>query len=63
MTKRPPVPPASRSPNGPGSDSGANGKITRDDAERAARKTNLEDQGDPGNIVQNTTNQGYQQDR
>jgi hypothetical protein len=56
--KPPPVPPANRSPKGPG------------DAKEAPTKSglkperkNLEEQGRQGNIAQNTTNQGYQQDR
>ena len=60
MAKRPPVPPAGRSPKGPGADG--------DVAEKASRKpdrvpNNLREQGDAGNISQNTTNDGYQQDR
>jgi len=63
MSSYPPVPPAARSPKGPGSDPATVEKTTREDARPVQRKTNLEDQGDPGNIAQNTTNQGYQQDR
>ena len=57
--KAPPVPPASRSPKGPG---GAK-RAPRDTSRRNAVPENLEEQGDQGNIAQNTTNQGYQQDR
>jgi hypothetical protein len=59
MSKVPPVPPASRSPKGPGSDPG----IGRADAKPDDRHRNLAEQGRQGNIKQNTTNQGYQQDR
>jgi len=63
MSSHPPVPPAARSPKGPGSNPASVEKTSRENARRAQQKTNLEDQGDPGNISQNTTNQGYQQDR
>lgn len=63
MSSHPPVPPAARSPKGSGSDPATVEKTTREDSRRVQRKTNLGDQGDPGNIAQNTTNQGYQQDR
>ena len=63
-TKQPPTPPASRSPKGgSGRDPGSAGKITRDDAARANRTDNTEEQGAAGNIAQNTHNQGHQQDR
>lgn len=62
-TKKPTVPPANRSPKGPGSNSASVGEITRDDAERANRVDNTKEQGAPGNIAQNTHNQGYQQHR
>jgi hypothetical protein len=59
MTKPPPTPRENRSPKGTGDakpvDKGAH--PTGD----AARNT--EQQGRQGNIKQNTTNQGYQQDR
>jgi hypothetical protein len=59
MTGRmPPVPPASRSPKGPGSDP----KIAKDEAKHSSHE-NVKEQGEQGNIRQNTTNQGYQQDR
>jgi hypothetical protein len=67
MAKHPPVPPANHSDKGPaassGSDPKSDPKISRDDAKRAETKTNLKRQGDAGNIAQNTTHQGYQQDR
>jgi len=56
--KMPPVPPENRSPKGPGSDPNA-----QPDETVKSRGTNLKEQGRYGNIKQNTTNQGYQQDR
>jgi hypothetical protein len=56
--KMPPVPPENRSPQGTGSD--PNVKSSDGDAPDRA---NLREQGRQGNIHQNTTNQGYQQDR
>jgi hypothetical protein len=61
MTKPPPVPRGNRSPKGPGSDPASNDQSSKPDTE--ARKRNLAEQGRQGNIKQNTTNQGYQQDR
>jgi hypothetical protein len=57
MSKMPPVPPEQRSKKGPGSDPNVvkEGKITG--------RENFDTQGRHGNIKQNTTNQGYQQDR
>lgn len=69
MAKPPPVPPANRSDKGPRpspdpkADPPSTPRITPDDARRAETKTNLERQGDAGNIAQNTTHQGHQQDR
>jgi hypothetical protein len=59
MSKLPPVPPDNRSPKGPGS---APASATAD-AKPDKRRRNLAEQGRQGNIKQNTTNQGYQQDR
>jgi len=59
MSKRPPVPPASRSPKGPGSDP----RVVIDERKPDVRTKNLREQGDEGNIRQNTTNQRYKQDR
>jgi hypothetical protein len=61
MTKMPPVPPANRSPH-------ETEKPSVDSAEHSVpdiegRTRNLAEQGHQGNIKQNTTNQGYQQDR
>jgi hypothetical protein len=62
MTKHlPPVPPASRSPKGPGDQAQT---PTSADSKRAGQvPENLEEQDRHGNTKQNTTNQGYQQDR
>jgi hypothetical protein len=59
MSKLPPVPPANRSPKGPGIDPNVEIADTKPDE----RVRNLAEQGRQGNIKQNTTNQGYQQDR
>jgi len=58
MTKMPPVPPANRSPKGPGDSHKVEPDTSKDE-----RPDNLAEQGRQGNIKQNTTNQGYQQDR
>jgi hypothetical protein len=58
MSKKPPVPPANRSPKGTGSDP----VIETDDA-KPATSENPREQGQAGNIRQNTTHQGYRQDR
>jgi hypothetical protein len=61
MGKRmPPVPPAGRSPKGPGADPQVSPDTTGPVGEVPE---NLAEQGRQGNIKQNTTNQGYQQDR
>lgn len=61
----PPVPPANRSPKGgssnPNNTSDMGELAGQDSAE--SKKRHLEQQGRQGNIKQNTTNQGYQQDR
>lgn len=60
----PPVPPANRSPHGPGAQS-PEGDMGAQQAEatKSSRDRNLGEQGRQGDIKQNTTNQGYQQDR
>ena len=59
-SKLPPVPPQNRSPKGTGDDK----QMVRDQAPHGKQRLqNPEEQGDQGNIKQNTTNQGYQQDR
>jgi hypothetical protein len=59
MSKMPPVPPANRSPKGPGDKH----KVERDTPKDDERPDNPDQQGEQGNIRQNTTNQGYQQGR
>ncbi|MGZ8896588.1 MAG: hypothetical protein ACXW3H_10305 [Candidatus Aminicenantales bacterium] len=58
----PPVPPANRSNKGPG---GSSKDSPRTDAttDKESPPSNLAKQDRQGNIQQNTTNQGYQQDR
>lgn len=61
MTARmPPVPPDNTSPKGPG-DAARPNADTRSAAD--PRDRNLSEQGRQGNIAQNTTHQGTQQDR
>ena len=57
----PPVPPANRSTKGPGDP--AKGAVKTDADIPDQRQRNLAEQGRQGNIKQNTTNQGHQQDR
>jgi hypothetical protein len=57
--KPPPVPPANRSPKGPQ----GGPEVPTDTSAHANRPSNLAEQDRQGNIKQNTTNQGYQQDR
>ncbi|MHB0772463.1 hypothetical protein [Bradyrhizobium sp. 5.13L] len=57
MSKMPPVPEEQRSNKGPGSDPAIEAE------ERVPGRENFDTQGRHGNIKQNTTNQGYQQDR
>ena len=62
MSQRlPPVPPANRSNKGPGEPAGGN--VHKDADIPDPRQRNLAEQGRQGNIKQNTTNQGHQQDR
>jgi hypothetical protein len=65
MTKHlPPIPPASVSPKGTGGEDHLdpqNASTAQMKAQRAER--NFAEQGRQGNIKQNTTNQGLQQDR
>jgi len=56
----PPVPPAARSGKGPGEAPAAQ---PQDTAKPSPAERNLAEQGRQGNIKQNTTNTGYQQDR
>jgi hypothetical protein len=62
MPHLPPVPSANRSPKGP-TDSPDVPTDTAVDKKDHVRQRNLGQQGRQGNIKQNTTNQGYQQDR
>ena len=57
----PPVPPAGRSDKGPGGAS--QGNATADTPSVDATPSNLKEQDRQGNIKQNTTHQGFQQDR
>ena len=57
--KPPPVPPANRSPKAPENSP----QVPTDTSAHDPRSRNLDQQGRQGNIKQNTTNQGYQQDR
>jgi hypothetical protein len=60
MSSRPqPVPPANRSDKGPGDAP----KVAKDDAPGRRMPGHPAQQGQQGNTKQNTTNQGYQQDR
>jgi hypothetical protein len=61
MTKAPPVPPDNRSPKGPTTKPDVHNERSRPETE--TRKVNPAQQGQRANIRQNTTNQGYQQDR
>ncbi|MDB5614537.1 MAG: hypothetical protein JWQ22_2190 [Devosia sp.] len=62
MTKHlPPIPPNNRSPKGPGDQERLDPNAGSGGAHGGER--NLVEQGRQGNIKQNTTNQGYQQDR
>jgi hypothetical protein len=60
----PPVPPANRAPMGSAGQS-PQGDLEANIAEnnKDSKDRNLGEQGRQGNIKQNTTNQGYQQDR
>jgi hypothetical protein len=60
MSKPQPVPPANRSPKGPGDD----GRPPKDDAElHHKHDQNIEQQGDRANVKQNKTPQIQQPDR
>ena len=60
MAKPQPVPPANRSPKGPGDD----GRKPKDDSElHQKRDENIEQQGDRANVKQNKTPQIQQPDR
>jgi hypothetical protein len=58
----PPVPPKQRSPKGP--DTSSAGPFKEDTRQgQQPRDRNLEEQARQGNLSQNTTNKGLQQDR
>ena len=61
----PPVPPANRSPVGGSANPGTGDDMSEQVAEanKESKNRNLGEQGRQGNIKQNTTNQGYTQDR
>ncbi len=59
----PPVPPAARSDKGPGDSSASKNRSDVDVRGNRPVPANADKQGRQGNIKQNTTNQGYQQDR
>ena len=62
MTSRlPPVPPANRSPKGPGNQDEPPTSSDTESADQPPDK--LKEQDRQANIKQNTTNQGYQQAR
>lgn len=54
----PPIPPEGRSDKGPAQQSSASGRTVKEKP-----PINLAEQGQQGNIKQNTTHQGHQQDR
>jgi hypothetical protein len=60
MTKLPPVPPDNQSHKGTGDPRCGDPHRAPKISDRVA---NPDEQGQQGNIKQNTTNQGYQQDR
>ncbi|MCA6120412.1 hypothetical protein J6500_00630 [Bradyrhizobium sp. WSM 1704] len=60
MTKMPPVPPANQSHKGTGDDKQPKPGVGTPGGPHAE---NPDQQGQQANIKQNTTNQGYQQDR
>ncbi len=57
MSRMPPVPEEQRSNRGPGSDPATEAE------ERVPGRENFDARGRHGDIKQNTTSQGYQQDR
>jgi hypothetical protein len=60
MTKPPPVPPDNQSHKGTGDRKSGNAHETQ---KGRGHIENPREQGQPGNTAQNTTHQGYQQDR
>jgi hypothetical protein len=64
-SKLPPVPPAGRSPLGGSANAKSGGDVSSEAGRSNKESTDrhLGEQGRQGNIKQNTTNQGYTQDR
>jgi hypothetical protein len=60
MTKAPPVPPENRSPKGAGDPK--SDQVNRD-RPKPDDRSNPQQRGQQANTAQNTTHQGYQQDR
>jgi hypothetical protein len=60
MSKLPPVPPDNQSPKGTGDNKQT---PTAENPASSPEQRNPQQQGRQGNTKQNTTNQGYQQDR
>jgi hypothetical protein len=59
----PPVPPDQRGPKGPGKTGPARPDLGRKPDQAGAHDPKAREQGRQGNLHQNTTNQGLQQDR
>ena len=64
-SRLPPVPPAGRTDKGTPAQHGPNEAPAREPSplDESGKNRNLKEQGRQGNIKQNTTNKGYQQDR
>ena len=58
----PPIPPDNRSPRGPGEPASLN-KAADQKLHPERANSNPDEKGEQGNMRQNTTNTGYQQDR
>jgi len=56
MSKMPPLPPGERSNKGPASRSNV---VAKDKSVKHEHHRNAREEGDTGNIKQNTTNKGY----
>jgi hypothetical protein len=63
MSKAPPIPPEQRAFKGQKPDIEGKGGPDLQSTEKGNADVNLEEQGRYGNIKQNTTNDGLQQDR
>jgi hypothetical protein len=64
-SKMPPIPRDNRSPKGPGADPAVKADETGKGVQQTLREVpeNPDQEGQQGNTKQNTTHQGYQQDR